>query len=223
MLLLLVERRRRPRAARSCRRCARARSRPCAPRRTARGTRPCGSPPCARAASTFVFVGQLSSSSTISAAERAATGAAALVAALLAGARVEHAQVVVDLGDRADRRARVRRRRLLLDRDRRRQAADLLVLRLLHLAEELPRVRRQRLDVAALALGVQRVERERRLARARDAGEHDQLALGQAQLVDRQVVLARARTMMNSGSSAPRRICSVELAVGGVFLTGRAV
>ena len=33
--------------------------------------------------------------------------AAALVAALLAGARVEHAQVVVDLGDRADGRARV--------------------------------------------------------------------------------------------------------------------
>ena len=34
--------------------------------------------------------------------------AAALVAALLARARVEHAQVVVDLGDRADGRARVR-------------------------------------------------------------------------------------------------------------------
>ena len=37
---------------------------------------------------------------------------------------VEQAQVVVDLGDRADRRARVPRRGLLLDRDRRRQAGD---------------------------------------------------------------------------------------------------
>ena len=53
--------------------------------------------------------------------------AAAQVAALLAGARVEHAQVVVDLGDRADRRARVRRRRLLLDGDGRRQPAQLVV------------------------------------------------------------------------------------------------
>ena len=95
--------------------------------------------------------------------------AAAQVAALLAGTRVEHAQVVVDLGDRADGRARVARRALLLDRDRRRQAADALVLRLLHLAEELARVGRQRLDVAALALGVERVERERRLAGARRA------------------------------------------------------
>ena len=78
----------------------------------------------ARAASRCVLAGSVSSSSTISAAERAVDRAAALVAALLAGARVEHAQVVVDLGDRADGRARVRRRRLLLDRDRRRQPAD---------------------------------------------------------------------------------------------------
>ena len=43
-------------------------------------------------------------------------------AARLADAGVEQAQVVVDLGDRADRRARVVRRRLLLDGDGRRQA-----------------------------------------------------------------------------------------------------
>src|SRR5205823_5778070 len=55
---------------------------------------------------------------------------AALVAALLAGTSVEHAQVVVDLRDRADGRSRIASRGLLLDRDRRRQAADALVLRL---------------------------------------------------------------------------------------------
>src|SRR6185436_19401323 len=41
--------------------------------------------------------------------------AAAQVAALLARARVQHAQVIVDLRHRADGRARIRRRRLLLD------------------------------------------------------------------------------------------------------------
>ena len=88
-----------------------------------------------------------------------------------ADARVEQAQVVVDLGDRADGRARVARRRLLVDRDRRRQALDEVDVGLVHLPEELAGVRRQRLDVAALALGVDRVERERRLPRAREPGE----------------------------------------------------
>ena len=94
---------------------------------------------------------------------------AAVVAVRMADARPQQAQVVVDLGDRADGRARVARRRLLVDRDRRRQALDRVDVGLVHLAEELARVGAQRLDVAALALGVDRVERERRLARARTA------------------------------------------------------
>ena len=102
------------------------------------------------------------------------------VAVLAADARPEHAQVVVDLGDRADRRARVVARGLLLDRDRRREPADVVVLRLLHLPEELARVGRERLDVAALALGVERVERERRLARARRPREDDERVLREA-------------------------------------------
>ena len=105
---------------------------------------------------------------------------------------VEQAQVVVDLGDRADRRARVARRRLLVDRDRRRQALDEVDVGLVHLAEELPRVRRQRLDVAALALGVDRVERERRLARAREPGEDDQPVARQVEVDVPEVVLAGA-------------------------------
>ena len=47
-------------------------------------------------------------------------------------ARVEEAQVVVDLGHRADRRARVARRRLLVDRDRGRQPVDRVDVGLLH-------------------------------------------------------------------------------------------
>ena len=96
-----------------------------------------------------------------------------------AGAGEQQAQVVVDLGDGADGRARVAVGRLLVDRDRRRQALDEVDVGLVHLAEELARVGRQRLDVAALALGEDRVEGQRGLARAGQAGEDDQAVAGQ--------------------------------------------
>ena len=62
---------------------------------------------------------------------------AAVRAVRHADAREEQAQVVVDLGDRADGRARVARARLLVDRDRRRQALDEVDVGLVHLTEEL--------------------------------------------------------------------------------------
>ena len=117
---------------------------------------------------------------------------AALGAVRPAGAGVEQAQVVVDLGDGADRRPRVARRGLLVDRDRRRQALDEVDVGLVHLAEELARIRRQRLDVAPLALGEDRVERQRGLARPGEPGEDDERV---AREVDRdvlEVVLAGA-------------------------------
>jgi hypothetical protein len=92
----------------------------------------------------------------------------------MADAGEQQAQVVVDLGDRADRRSRVSAGALLVDRDRRAQAVDLVDVRLLHLAQELARIGGQALDVAALALGVDRVEGEAALARAGQAGDHDQ-------------------------------------------------
>ena len=110
----------------------------------------------------------------------------------IADARVEQAQVVVDLGDGADGRARVVRRRLLLDRDRRRQALDQVDVGLLHQLQELARVRRQRLDVAALALGVERVEGERALARAGQPGDHDQPVARQVEIEVLEVVRACA-------------------------------
>ena len=96
-------------------------------------------------------------------------GMPAVRAVRLAEPGVEDAQVVVDLGDGADGRARALARRLLLDADGRRQAGDVLDLRLLHLAEELAGVAGQRLDVAPLALGVDRVERQRRSCPTRSA------------------------------------------------------
>jgi hypothetical protein len=103
---------------------------------------------------------------------------------------VEEAEVVVHLRDRADGRARVPRRALLVDGDRGREAFDHVHVRLLHLAQELPGVGGERLDVAALALGVDRVERERRLARAGQAREDDELVARQRQRDVLQVVLS---------------------------------
>ena len=106
-----------------------------------------------------------------------------------ADAGEEQAEVVVDLGDRADRRARVARRALLVDGDGRRQPLDEVDVGLVHLPEELPGVGGQRLDVAPLALGVDGVERQRRLAGTGQAGEHDQSVAGEVERDVAQVVL----------------------------------
>ena len=117
---------------------------------------------------------------------------AALGAVRHADPRPEQAQVVVDLGHRADRRARVARGRLLVDRDRRREPLDRVDVGLLHQAEELARVGGERLDVAALPLGVDRVEGEARLARAREPGDHDQRVARQLDVDALEVVLTGA-------------------------------
>ena len=77
-----------------------------------------------------------------------------------AGAGEQQAQVIVDLGDRADRGARIVRGGFLLDGDRRTQALDEIDIRLVHARQELPCVGRQRFDIATLALGVQGIEGE---------------------------------------------------------------
>ena len=118
--------------------------------------------------------------------------AAAVVAVGLADPGPQQAQVVVDLGDRAHGRARVARGGLLVDRDGRRQALDRVHVGLVHLAQELARVGAQGLDVAALALGVDGVEGQRRLARAGQAGDDHQRVPRQADVDVLEVVLARA-------------------------------
>ena len=80
-----------------------------------------------------------------------------------ADASEEQAQVVGDLGDRADGRARRLRQWALLDRDRGREPFDAVDVGLRELLEELARVSGEGLDVAPLTLGVDCVERERRL------------------------------------------------------------
>ena len=102
---------------------------------------------------------------------------------------VEHAEVVVDLGDRADGGARVPAGGLLVDGDGRREPFDEIDVGLLHLAQELPGVRRQRLHVPPLALGVDRVEGERGFPGAGQAREHDQLVAREVQRDVLEVVL----------------------------------
>ncbi len=109
-----------------------------------------------------------------------------------AHARVQQAQVVVDLGDGADRRARIVRRRLLFDRDRGRQAFDQVDIGPFHQLQELAGVRRQRFDVAPLPFGIQRVECERAFARAGQTRDHDQPVSRQVEIDVLQVVRAGA-------------------------------
>ena len=109
-----------------------------------------------------------------------------------ADARPQQPHVIVDLGDGADGRARIARRGLLLDGDGRRQAVDLVDVRLLHHLQELPGVGRQALDIAALALGIDRVEGERGFAGAGQPGEHHELVARQVEIDVLEVVLAGA-------------------------------
>src|SRR6266566_7159330 len=104
---------------------------------------------------------------------------------------VDHAEIVVDLGDRAHRRARRAGRGFLLDGDGRREAFYHVHVRAFHLVQELPGVRGERLHVAALAFGVNGVKRERRLSRAGKPGDHSQAVARDVEIEVLQVVLAR--------------------------------
>ncbi len=108
-----------------------------------------------------------------------------------ARAREEQLQVIVDLGHRAHGRARGAHRVRLVDGDGRRNALDRVHLGLVHAVEELARVGREGLDIAPLALGIERVEDERGLAGAGRPRHHHQLARGNLDVEVLQVVLAR--------------------------------
>ena len=118
--------------------------------------------------------------------------ATALGAVRVTDAGIEQTQVVVHLGDGADGGARVAVGGLLVDRDGRREPLDEVDVGLVHLAEELPGVGGQRLDVATLALREDRVEGEARLAGARQPGEDDQRVAWKVERDVLEVVLTRS-------------------------------
>ena len=92
-----------------------------------------------------------------------------------ADARIEQAQVVVDFGDGAHGGARVFGGGFLVDRDGRRQAGDLIDVRLFHHAQKLAGIGGKALHIPALSVGVDGIESKRRLARTGEAGKDNQL------------------------------------------------
>ncbi len=131
-------------------------------------------------------------------------------------------QVVVDLGDRRDRGARVAARGLLVDRDRRREALDVVDVRLVHLAEELAGVGREALDVAPLPLGVERVERQARLPAPREAGDHHQIVARDLHRDVAQVVLPGTHDTDGIGGCRARRGHQSSVVAGPVRMPGHA-
>ena len=118
-----------------------------------------------------------------------AHGRAAGPAVAPADAGPEQAEVVVDFGGRADGGAAADGRVPLLDGDRRRDTLEVIHQRLGHPLEELLGVRRERLDVPPLPLGVQGVERQRALSRAGWAGNDDERPVRQLDGDALQVIL----------------------------------
>ncbi len=123
----------------------------------------------------------------------------ALRAMRRAGPGEQQSEVVVDLGDRAERAPRAGRAGLLVDRDRRRQALDRVDVRPLELVEELPGVGREAFEVAPLPLGVDRVEGQRALPRPADPGQDDQPVARQVDVDIPQVVHPRAADLDRRG------------------------
>ena len=95
-----------------------------------------------------------------------------------AHARVQQPQIIIDFRLCRDGRARIAGRILLANRDCRRDAADFIHVRLIHPLKKLPRVSRQRFDIAPLALCIHRIEGERRFARTADTRHHGHLIYG---------------------------------------------
>jgi len=117
---------------------------------------------------------------------------AAAPAMQYSGARKQELQVIVELGHRADGRARGAHRIDLIDRDGRWNVLDAIDLGLVHAVEKLARIGRESLDIAALALGINGIEGERALAGAGKPGEDHQLVARQVEIDIFEVMLARA-------------------------------
>ena len=110
----------------------------------------------------------------------------------LADRREEQVEVARDVGHRPDGRTGIAGDRLLLDRDHRGEAEDEIDVGLGDLRDEPLGERGERFHVAALPFGVDRVERQARLARAGQAGDDDQRVARDLQRDVLQVVNAGA-------------------------------
>ncbi|EDT04028.1 hypothetical protein BamIOP4010DRAFT_2429 [Burkholderia ambifaria IOP40-10] len=115
----------------------------------------------------------------------------AVVDAMLeAELHIQQPQEVPDFGRGRDRALAAAARQALLDRHRRRNAVHRIDFRPPGRLHDRARIRVQRFEIAALAFVEQNVERERRLAGTRHAGDHVELAVRDVDVERLQVVLA---------------------------------
>jgi len=98
----------------------------------------------------------------------------------------------MDFGNGADRGTRVVRGGFLLNRNGRRQTFDMIQIRLFHYRQKLTRVGGQRFNIAPLAFSKNGVKRQRRLTRAGEAGNYNQLIAGQVQVYVFEIMRASA-------------------------------
>ena len=150
--------------------------------------------PRTRGATTWTLVPSLNSRSrsTIWVADCRRMGRVALGAMRCPRPRIEEPEVVVDLGHRAYGGPRVPGHRLLLDRDGGRESVDAVDIGLLHQPQELARVGREGLHIPALSLGIDRIERQGGLPRAREPRDHHEAFAGDLDGDVLEVVLARS-------------------------------
>ena len=104
----------------------------------------------------------------------------------------EEAEVIVDLRHRPHGGAGIVGCRPLLDGDGRGEPLDGLHVGLVHLPDELSGISGKRLHIAPLPLGVDRVEGERRLSGAADAGDDDEFIPRDVEIDVLEVVLCGA-------------------------------
>ena len=127
----------------------------------------------------------------------------------------QEAEVIGDLRHRRDRPSRVGRTRLLIDGDGGRETLDRVHVGRFELVQELAGIAREALDEPALALGVDGVEGQGALARARDAGEHDQPVAGDVDVDIPEVMHRAPRTRIADSESLIRPISPVPIASDG--------
>ena len=102
---------------------------------------------------------------------------------------IQEPEIIVNLRDRSDCRARVVVRGLLVDRDRGGKPLDALHLRLFHLSQELPGIAGQRLHIAPLPFRVDRVKGKRTLAGTGQSRHHDKFIARDIQVDILQIML----------------------------------
>ena len=103
----------------------------------------------------------------------------------------KQAQIILNFSHGGDGRTGIATGRLLVDGDGRTEAGNTVDVRLIHHAEKHARVAGQTLDVTALTFGINRIESQARLARARKPSNHDQLVARDINVEVLQVVLPR--------------------------------